>query len=106
MKQKDRPGRARAPLRALERPDPNEWSEEELMTLAEAAAVFWPSGLLTETSLRTAVRDRRLDVSEIAGKLLTNKSAINRMCVCRPRGETALLSEARATATVRPGRKV
>ncbi|WP_271627843.1 hypothetical protein [Bradyrhizobium sp. CCBAU 11445] len=55
------------------------------MTLQEAAALFWPSGLLTTTSLRTAVRDRVLDVAEIAGKLLTNKEAIERMSICRPR---------------------
>jgi hypothetical protein len=76
------------PERVRARPDPDQWGENELMTLAEAAALFWPGGLLTTTSLRTAVRDRRLDVAEIAGKILTNKQAIERMCVCGPRGGT------------------
>lgn len=57
-----------------------------MMTLPEAAALFFP-GVLTTTSLRTAVRDRRLDVVEIAGKILTNRLAIERMCVCGPRGK-------------------
>jgi hypothetical protein len=74
--------------RVRARPDPDAWGETELMTLAEAAALFWPNGPLTTTSLRTAVRDRRLDVAEIAGKILTNRLAIGRMCVCGPRGGT------------------
>jgi hypothetical protein len=73
------------PPRVRERPDPRQWDARELMSLQEAAALFWPSGPLTVTSLRTAVRDRTLDVAEIAGKLLTNKEAIERMSVCRPR---------------------
>jgi hypothetical protein len=75
------------PERVRARPDPGQWGDDELMSLAEAAALFWPHGPLTTTSLRTAVRDRRLDVAEIAGKILTNKLAIRRMCVCGPRGE-------------------
>ncbi|MDX3965516.1 MAG: hypothetical protein QHD01_02815 [Bradyrhizobium sp.] len=79
--------RKEAPPRVAERPDPAQWDPRELMTLEEAAALFWPTGPLTTTSLRTAVRDRMLDVAEIAGKLLTNKEAIERMSVCRPRAE-------------------
>jgi hypothetical protein len=75
------------PERVRARPDPGQWGDDELMSLGEAAALFWPDGPLTTTSLRTAVRDRRLDVAEIAGKILTNKLAIGRMCVCGPRGE-------------------
>jgi hypothetical protein len=75
----------RRPARIEERPDPSAWGDDELLTLAEAAFLFWPAGPLSETSLRTAVRDRHLDVAEIAGKLLTSKSAIRRMSVCRPR---------------------
>lgn len=69
------------------------------MTLAEAAALLWPDGPLTTTSLRTAVRQGRLDVAEIAGKLLTTKAALQRMSVCRRR---VSLSEDRASGDVRP----
>jgi hypothetical protein len=66
------------PLRVERRPDPREWADDELMTLPEAAALFWPEGPLTTTSLRTAVRDRMLEVAEIAGKVLTTKAGRRR----------------------------
>jgi hypothetical protein len=75
------------PLRVIQRPDPQQWTDTEMMSLAEAAALFFPDGLLTTASLRTSVKNRRLDVAEIAGKILTNKLAVRRMCVCGPRGE-------------------
>ena len=75
------------PPRVQRRPDPSDWTDDELMTLPEAASLFWPEGPLTTTSLRTAVRDRILEVAEIAGKLLTTKSAIFRMSSCRIRDE-------------------
>lgn len=68
--------------RVARRPSPDEWSDDELMTLFEAAALFWPEGPLTVTSLRTAVRDEKLAVAEIAGKLLTTKTAIAEMSTC------------------------
>ncbi len=73
------------PARVKARPDPAQWTQTELMTLCEAAHLFWPDGPLTTTSLRTAVRDRSLDVAEVAGKILTSKTAIERMSVCKPR---------------------
>jgi hypothetical protein len=73
------------PERVALRPEPDQWTDDELLTLPEAAALFWPMGPLTTTSLRTAVRDRVLDVAEIAGRLLTTKAAIRRMSECRPR---------------------
>ncbi len=71
--------------RVLERPDPQSWAEDELMTLAEAALLFWPSGPLSEETLRTAVRDGRLPVSEIARKLFTTKRALTALHVCTTR---------------------
>lgn len=53
------------------------------MSLPEAAALFFPAGPLTTTSLRTARATGKLDVVEIAGKHLTTKAAIARMSVCR-----------------------
>jgi hypothetical protein len=79
------------PPRIAERPSPDAWKDDELLTLSEAAALFWPLGPLTATSLRTAVRDRQLEVVKIARKLLTTKTAIAKMSVCdlrgRPRSE-------------------
>jgi hypothetical protein len=40
--------------RAKARPDPAQWVDEEVMTLVEAAAVFFPQGPLTLSSLRRA----------------------------------------------------
>lgn len=81
---------AALPPRVVLRPDPAQWSADELMTLMEAAALFWPMGPLTTTSLRTAVRDRQLDVAEIAGKILTNKESILKLCRCSERKATTL----------------
>jgi hypothetical protein len=75
--------------RVLERPSPDLWAEDELMTLAEAARLFWPKGPLTEETLRTAVRDGRLPVSEIARKLFVTKAALRELNVCKPRPTTA-----------------
>jgi hypothetical protein len=64
---RDKSPRKIKPPRVENRPDPSEWPDDELMTLPEAAALFWPNRPLTTTSLRTAVRDRRLEIAEIAG---------------------------------------
>jgi hypothetical protein len=82
---------ARGKLRRIAaRSDPATWGEDELLTLAEAAALFWPDGPLTVTSLRTAVRDGQLRVAPIAGKFLTSKRAVMEMSVSQMRtGATA-----------------
>ena len=47
----------RDPLgRARKRPRPEEWRDDELMTLVEAVVVFWPDGPLTVRSLRTEIK--------------------------------------------------
>lgn len=70
------------PSRVTTRPDPEQWGEHELMSLAEAAALMWPQGPLTETSLRTAVRQGRLPISKVAGKFLTTRAALAMLAVC------------------------
>lgn len=89
-KKGDPPTRAEGPVtgrtrsfRVDQRPSPD--TDFEMLSLDQAAAIFWPNGPLTVASLRTAVRDGILDVAEIAGKVLTNRAALARMCVCRPR---------------------
>lgn len=72
------------PIRVVRRPDPALWDTDELMTLSEATALFWPDGPLTVRSLRTAIRDRRLPVSVIAGKHFVTKRALAEMSTCTP----------------------
>lgn len=73
------------PLRILERSNTDLWGEDELLTLSEAAALFWPRGPLTTRSLRTAVRDGQLGTVTIAGKMLTTKRQLARMAECQNR---------------------
>lgn len=73
-----------APARVQARPDPAAWEMDELMSLPEAAALFWPAGPLTTHSLRVAVRDGALPVSVLAGKILTTRRAVLSLSVCRP----------------------
>ena len=65
--------------RVEERPDPQQWRSDELLTLPEAAALYWPRGPLGVSSLRTAIRDGVLDATRIAGKLLVTPAAIAAM---------------------------
>ncbi|HEY8162849.1 MAG TPA: hypothetical protein VIF34_11360 [Methylocystis sp.] len=97
------------PPRVAARPDPALWGEDELLTLREASALFWPQGPLTERSLRTAVRDGRLPVSMVARKLLTTPKALRELssCVARPspiEPATAPAPEARPSKAGRPDR--
>lgn len=73
------------PMRILARPNPDLWGEDELLTLPEAAALFWPQGPLTTRSLRTAVRDGQLGTVTVAGKMLTTKRQLARMAECQNR---------------------
>lgn len=70
--------------RVKARPSPQMWQGDELMSLAEAAALYWPDGFLTETSLRTAARDGRLPISQIAGKFFVTRLALRSLTVCEP----------------------
>lgn len=67
------------PRRVAARPNPCDWADDELMTLQEAAALLWPAGPLTASSLRTAYRAGALETVQIARKLLVTKSALQRM---------------------------
>lgn len=53
----------RASVRIAQRPRPELWDPDELMTLAEAAAVFFPDGPFSLSSLRTAIRDGDLAIA-------------------------------------------
>ena len=67
------------PRRIAARPDPAQWGDDELLTLAEAAALMWPQGPLTASSLRTSYRAGQLEVTMIARKCLTTKRALKAM---------------------------
>jgi hypothetical protein len=71
------------PPRVALRSNPAQWADDELLTLVEAASLFWPAGPLTTTSLRNAIRRGQLAYVAIAGKFLTTKTAIAEMSVCR-----------------------
>lgn len=61
---------ARDPLaRVAAKPRPEDWRDDDAMTLAEAVAVFYPQGPLTVSSLRTEIRKGRLLAAEVAGRL-------------------------------------
>jgi hypothetical protein len=70
---------ATKPRRIAARPDPAQWSDDELMTFQEAAALLWPQGPLTASSLRTAYRAGELEVVMIARKLLVTKRGLAEM---------------------------
>lgn len=78
--------------RVEQRPDPAAWGSDELLTLPEAAALFWPHGPLTVATLRTAHCDGQLAVAEIAGKFFTTKTALEKMSVCRVRDQANSVS--------------
>ncbi|WP_156635687.1 hypothetical protein [Methylobacterium sp. Leaf123] len=69
----------RVPPRIADRPRPEEWTDDELLTLPEAAALFWPAGPITTNTLRTAGRDGSLAITKVAGKFFTTPMAIRRM---------------------------
>lgn len=70
----------KVPPRVASRPNPAQWADDELLTLIEAASLFWPAGPLTTASLRNAIRNNHV---AIAGKFFTTKTAIAEMSVCR-----------------------
>jgi hypothetical protein len=80
MSTDNRRGLPRAlPARVAARSNPADWGQDELMSLPEAAALFWPQGPLGVTSLRTAHRNGQLAVAQIAGKFLTTRRSIEEM---------------------------
>ncbi|QOZ06668.1 hypothetical protein [Bradyrhizobium sp. CCBAU 51765] len=85
------------PERVRARPCPSLWSDDELLTLPEVVALFWPDGApITLTTLRTAVKDGDLPIAKIAGKFFTTKAAIYRMTTPRPLAAADIVAAARA----------
>lgn len=76
------------PRRVAARPDPGAWGEDELLSFSEAAALLWPDGPLTASSLRTAYRAGELEVTVIARKLLVTRRALAEMTAAARRKGT------------------
>lgn len=69
----------KALVRVEARPDPADWRDDEPLTLAEAAWLFFPYGPLSEKSLRHAAAHGQLGFVRVAGKILTTPAAVRRM---------------------------
>jgi hypothetical protein len=67
------------PRRVAARPLPEMWSDSEVMTLEEAAALLFPDGLITTSTLRSAYKQSKLEVIVIARKVLVNKALVAQM---------------------------
>jgi hypothetical protein len=65
--------------RLKERPTADAWGDEEMVSLAEAVALFFPSGPLTASSLRAARRRGELACVEVCGRAFTTPRAIRDM---------------------------
>lgn len=87
------------PARVRLRPDPAQWSPDELMSLPEAAALFFPSGLLTTASLRTSYKNKQLAVAVIARRHLTTRASVEAMA----RDSLRVLDDRPAAPAARPG---
>lgn len=74
------------PPRVTTRPAAVDWDMDELMTLPEAVALFWPDGLLTVTNLRRAIEKEQLAHVRISRKVLTSRASILRMTQCATYG--------------------
>ena len=71
-------------IRVRSRPHPQDWGDDDSMTLIEAVAVFFPHGPLTLSSFRTEIAAGRLEVARVAGKDLTTPRAIRKLVTpCR-----------------------
>jgi hypothetical protein len=70
---------ATRPRRIAARPDPKDWGDDELLTFAEAAALIWPDGPISASTLRTAYRSGLLETVLLARKLMTTKRALSEM---------------------------
>ncbi|MCA1529459.1 hypothetical protein [Bradyrhizobium yuanmingense] len=67
------------PRRVKLRPSADAWSDTEPLLLEEAAALLFPNGPYTASTLRTCYRQGLLEVTVCARKLTTSKRAIREM---------------------------
>src|ERR1700754_3942805 len=89
--------------RARARPDPAQWGEDEVMTLVEAAVVFFPHGPLTLSSLRRAAAAGTLEIAKVAGKDLTAPRAIRKLVTPSCRAAKPSHRASGSERTMKPG---
>ena len=89
--------------RAKARPDPAQWSKDEAMTLVEAAAVFFPHGPLTLSSLRRSAAAGTLEIAKVAGKDLTTPRAIRKLVKPSCRAAKPSHHDSGSETTMKPG---
>ena len=65
--------------RVKRRPRPEQWLDDEPITLAEAVALFFPEGPLTINSFRKAAKRGDLAVRRLLGKDFTTPRAVREM---------------------------
>ncbi len=71
--------------RVERRPDPHQWSEDELLALHEAVYLLWPQGPVTVSSLRTAIAKGELVYAKVAGQIFTTRAALSALAACEKR---------------------
>ena len=103
-----------APRPALQRvdarPNPAAWQEDELVTLVEAAQLFFPNGPLTASGLRSAIARHELSSVSINQRVYTTPAAIRSMialcsATAHPSPEIATLIERAKTLKQRVRRR-
>ena len=72
------------PERVSKRPAPEQWGEDELLSLPEAVALYWPDGPISVASLRHLIRGKQLHVAVIGRRHLVTPRALQALSVCRP----------------------
>ncbi len=78
-----RPSLARVQLR----PALKDWRDDELMSLAEAAALFFPAGPMTANALRIACRRGELAATDVCGRIFTTPRAVRTLMTPRRGGQ-------------------
>jgi hypothetical protein len=73
--------RVKSRNRALERPNPDQWRDDELMMLEEASAVF-VDGLFSAATLRNEYYAKRLRAWNKAGRIVTTPTAMKEWMAC------------------------
>lgn len=68
--------RRKTPERVARRPDPDAWSEDELLGLHEAVALLWPNGPVTVSTLRIAIARGELAHARIANRIYVTLAAL------------------------------
>ena len=92
--------------RLTDRPRPVDWQPDDLITVVEAMALFFPNGPLTANGLRLAYARGQLGGVEIGGKLFTTPAAVAAMTTARPKipSPPSFVTPAVAQATPEPCR--